>query len=462
MTADRGLDRRRHPSMRTRLLGMLTGSMLVILSVFGTALYLLARHFDRDEHDRAIRQDIGTVIRLLQAEPMIQTALPATQKLLSYDSDGQAFFAIDSRRLGNLSGDPRLPLPERLPAVGAGPQLYDAAIEGTAVRAAVARIVPGYAADDVLTVVWAESLEGEQRRARSLLADIVLLTTSLAAAILALAWLGVNAGLRQIEPLTARIASRQSDLGPVTRDDVPREILPLSRTIDALFARLQSALTAQERFLADAAHQLRTPLAGIQLNADHALQEMDPAASREALSQIRELATRAGRLAGQLVALSRVDSPVAAAPQATAIDLAAVTREVVAARIGDASRAGVDLGYRGPEAGPRIVADKLLLYEALDNLVDNALRYAGSGATVTACVDDRPGNCGAWIEDNGPGVAEVDLPRLGDRFFRPADSRPGGSGLGLAIVRGIASQLGAEFQVARLAERGLRAGLLFP
>ncbi len=309
----------------------------------------------------------------------------------------------------------------------------------------------------------AENLRDRHNQARQILLLTVPLQTLLILCVMSLVWLGVTRGLRILQPLTDRLAAREHELAPISGSDVPSEILPLTRTIDALFERLRAVLSLQERFIADAAHQLRTPLAGLQLHVEKALADPSPAAVKDALTHIHQLTQRTARTSNQLLALTRAQSPWHDNATFVPVDLGKVTPEWIGYRVHDALKTGIDLGYQGPGDPAIVLGDPETLQELLDNLIDNALRYAGHGARVTVSVLPLPdGGVALQVEDNGPGVPAEMASRLGERFFRVPGSSEGGTGLGLAIVQQVAAQHRAIVAFGAAAPQGLRITLQFP
>jgi two-component system sensor histidine kinase TctE len=273
----------------------------------------------------------------------------------------------------------------------------------------------------------------------------------------------VSTGLRQLEPLTNQLANREHDLAPIGDAEVPVEILPLTRTIDGLFARLRGMLALHERFIADAAHQLRTPLAGLSVHAERAQASNDPATIKDALDHIQRLIRRANRTSSQLLALTRAQTAEHEAGDTERLDLALVIPELVGQRVHEALAADIDLGYDGP-AGPLwIEGDRHRLQEMLDNLIDNGLRYAGRGSLMTVSLERESNAICLAVEDNGPGVPHAWIERLGERFFRVPGSEEQGSGLGLAIVQRIAEWHNARVRYrSGSSGRGLRVEIAFP
>jgi two-component system sensor histidine kinase TctE len=230
----------------------------------------------------------------------------------------------------------------------------------------------------------------------------------------------------------------------------------IAATLNQLLTTLRRSLGQEKRFLNDAAHQLRTPLAGLISQTELAMQETDPAALRERLNKVRTGAVRSAHLVNQLLALARTEAEVTLLP----LDAAALAREVAREWTPRAVAAGVDLGFEGLDT-MTIAADKLLLREALSNLIDNAIRYAGRGSTVTLRATQTDNANVLEVEDNGPGLTEADTAHVFERFWRASDL-PGGCGLGLAIVAEIAQRHKGLAAVARVMPRGLRVGLELP
>ncbi|MBN8726864.1 MAG: sensor histidine kinase N-terminal domain-containing protein [Xanthomonadales bacterium] len=450
--------RMRPPSLRRRLLTILAAPMALAWLASGVLIYVLALHYANLNYDRSLRQGAVALEHMIRSEAGQRELSPQARILMEYDTTNPGFYAVRSLRHGMLASNLDLPTPDPLPPVGAAPQMFSVEVGRRPLRMA-ALTAPAADPDDEIVVAVAETLHERRALAREILVGTLPIVLLLIATVLALVWMAVSRGLRLLDPLTAQIAARPAhDLSPLDPSVVPIEIRPLTRTIDALFARLRQTLELQERFIADAAHQLRTPLAGLRLQAERALADPRPESVRAALAHVERLSAGAGRAAGQLLALARAsaDEPGQAVPA----DLAQLARGYVAERAPDALARGIDLGYEGLLAGAIVHGDPVMLREALVNLVDNALVHAGHGGTVTVSVMHDDG-IELAVEDSGSGVAEEWWPRLGERFFRPPGSTREGSGLGLAIVRRIAERHDAGVAFGRGREAGLRVGLRF-
>ena len=241
------------------------------------------------------------------------------------------------------------------------------------------------------------------------------------------------------------------------------ELRPVADTINRFAAQLKAHSEPQRRFIADAAHQLRTPLAGLSVHAERAENSSDPDTIADALHHIQRLIQRANRTSSQLLALTRAQTTEHEAGDSEPLDLATLVPELVGLRVHEALAVDIDLGYDGP-AGPLwIDGDRHRLQEMLDNLIDNGLRYAGNGALMTVMLSREANDICLAVEDNGPGVPPAWIERLGERFFRVPGCDEEGSGLGLAIVQRIAEWHNAKVRYfATSGKGGLRVEIIFP
>jgi two-component system sensor histidine kinase TctE len=452
----------RPPSLRRRLLLFLLVPMAVLLVLDALITYGVALDYSNRVHDSDLSNDALTLAQMLQSENLNGELSPQARFLLEYDPDGHNYFTVTSSKRGRLAGNGEFThIPP--PALYSPPALYNSRLGRHSLRAAAVSITAPRDPHDVITVTVAETLQDRHQKAREILLLAVPLQTLLILGVLSLVWFGVSYGLRVLNPLTRRLASREHELTPIGDVDVPQEILPLTRTIDALFERLRGVLALQERFIADAAHQLRTPLAGLSLHVERALSDQRPETVRDALEHIRQLTLRSARTSAQLLAMTRAQSPLGAPETHVPVELTRLIPEAVSLRVHEALQAGIDLGYHDEGTPLFVLGDAASLQELLDNLIDNCLRYAGRGSTVTVSVLAQPGGgVSLRVEDDGPGVPADLLPRLGERFFRAPGSCESGSGLGLAIVQRIAERHRAILRFQRAAQHGLSVEVQFP
>lgn len=451
------------PSLRRRLLLVLLIPVGVLLVLDALLTYAVALTYSNHVHDRDLSDDAITLATMLADNQLGGELTAQARFLLAYDPDGISYYSVSSTEHGLLVDNGRLPVPERVPAIGKGPLLSDMQLANRPLRAATIRVPAHDSPRDSLIVTVAETLHDRHEQAREILLMAIGMQALLITGVLSLVWLGVSRGLRVLDPLTARLAARTHELTPIDGPDVPQEIRPLTHTIDALFARLRNMLALHDRFIADAAHQLRTPLAGLSLHVEHALADPRPPTVADALGHIQRLARRAARTTTQLLALTRAQAAPPDIGELKPINLAQLIPEAVSQRVPEALRAHVDLGYDGGKQAVLVMGDETSLQDLLDNLIDNAVRYAGPGSSVTVSLQARAdGGASVTVEDDGPGVLPELLPRLSERFFRAGGSDEDGSGLGLAIVQRIADRHHAAV-VYRLADpSGLRVEIHFP
>lgn len=256
-------------------------------------------------------------------------------------------------------------------------------------------------------------------------------------------WWVVSASLQPVARVRSQVASRQADdLSPVSENGLPDEVRPLVHELNLLFGRVKTAFEAQQHFVADAAHELRTPLAALRLQAQSLDRADNPEARRVAVARLTAGIDRATRLVEQLLVLARQEATAAEGAVSRPVDLADLARRTVADLAGVAAAKGVDLGVL--QADPATVDGQgEALQILLRNLVDNAVKYTPAGGTADISVVHDGGQVLVQVEDSGPGIPPDERERVFDRFYRVPGSEAAGSGLGLAIIKAIAERHGA-------------------
>jgi two-component system, OmpR family, sensor histidine kinase TctE len=282
-------------------------------------------------------------------------------------------------------------------------------------------------------------------------------------ATLVLVWVGIQLGLRPVRKLRDEIAQRSPlDLRPIVESSVPREIAPVVVTLNRLFATMRSSTQSQQQFIANTAHQLRTPIAGMQAQLDVLIAEPKAAPVVDRLHTIREGIRQLSHSANQLLTLARADPGANITTKTESVDLRALTTEVVAKFIDRALQLNIDLGVEIPEL-VSIDGNASLLDDLLSNLVDNALKYTPAGGSVTVSAGMSQSKRFLAVEDTGLGIPEADRQRVRQRFYRLPNSPGHGSGLGLAIVDEIAHLFGGTMSIAPgAAGNGTRIVVQFP
>ena len=276
-------------------------------------------------------------------------------------------------------------------------------------------------------------------------------------------WWVVSGSLEPVARVRSQVASRQADdLSPVSESGLPDEVRPLVHELNLLFGRVRTAFDAQQNFVADAAHELRTPLAALRLQAQSLDRAADPEARKVAVSRLTAGIDRATRLVEQLLVLARQEASAANGAATRPVDLAELARRTVGDLAGLAGAKEVDLGLQ--HADPvSIVGQPDALHILLRNLVENGVKYTPSGGTVDIAVRQEKDAAVVSVEDSGPGIPPEERERVFDRFYRVPGSDAAGSGLGLAIIKAIAERHGAQLHLDK-SERlgGLAATVRFP
>jgi two-component system OmpR family sensor kinase len=273
-------------------------------------------------------------------------------------------------------------------------------------------------------------------------------------------WWVVSGSLEPVARVRKQVASRQADdLSPVSEAGLPDEVRPLVHELNLLFGRVRTAFDAQQNFVADAAHELRTPLAALKLQVQSLERADSPDARGVAVGRLTAGIERATRLVEQLLVLARQESN--AAPLQP-VDMAGMAKRAVADLIGVAQAKSIDLGLQRADAG--VVEgqpDSLMIL--MRNLVDNAIKYTPAGGTVDVSVQAQQGEVVVVVEDSGPGIPPAERERVFDRFYRVAGSEAAGSGLGLAIIKSIAERHGATLALGESVRlKGLEVTVRFP
>jgi two-component system OmpR family sensor kinase len=271
-------------------------------------------------------------------------------------------------------------------------------------------------------------------------------------------WWVVSGSLEPVARVRSQVASRQADdLSPVSDTGLPDEVRPLVQELNLLFGRVKTAFDAQQTFVADAAHELRTPLAALRLQAQSLDRAESPEARKLAVSRLTAGIDRATRLVEQLLVLARQEATAAGGAATRPVDLAELARRTVADLAGVAAAKGVDVGVQQADAAT-VEGQPDALQILLRNLVDNAIKYTPSGGTADISVRNEVVEGAAQVtvtvEDSGPGIPPEERERVFDRFYRVAGSEAAGSGLGLAIIKAIAERHGASLALGQSARLG--------
>ncbi|MDR5866975.1 sensor histidine kinase [Halomonas koreensis] len=450
----------RRDSLYRRLLTWLLLPLLALGGLMVLQAWLDARRTADRAHDRLLEAATLAIAEQVQWQDdrLWLDLPPAALEMLATDAEERVFYALFDARGRFVTGNAALPPAPEGPAAGDALRYADLEHRGLDLRLGVrgARL-EDWRRGERFEVRVAHTREGRERLAAELLRANLAYILGMAALAAALLVLAIRAALAPLTRLRRAIRARDPRTLAPLELPLPRELAELREALNELLARMRRVRANQERFIGDASHQLRTPLAGLTARAELALRQEDPDRWREALETIHAGGTRISRLAVQLLSLTRLNNPEYH-PEFARLDLNALARETVRLHWAGCHRDGVDLGVETPATSPAIQGLDWQLEEALGNLIDNARRYGARRITVRVRTEPTI----LEVEDDGPGIpAERRLLML--RPFHRGSDDPDGSGLGLAIVDGIARTHGARLFLEDAADgRGLRIGLHFP
>ena len=454
-------------SLFGEILDWMLAPLLLLWPMSIAITYLVAKSIANQPFDDALEDRVtvlGQQIRTVDGRAAGQLAPPARDILRADDVDS-VYFLLVGPDGAILDGDRDLPRPKMMNggderARSGAVEFRNDSIHGVPIRVAYTyvnldplheRKLNPPEAPPLALVQVAETLDKRAHLANEIIKGVILPQFIILPVILGLVWFALSRGLSPLAELQQRIRARpQDDLSPIDPRQVPEEISPLVGSFNDMLERLGETVEMQKRFIADAAHQMKTPLAGMRMQSELALRQVDPLEIHRSLEQLAKSSESATRLVNQLLALARAENQPQAGLAFDAIDLPRLARETVQDWVQASFASRIDLGFEPPEPdeAPILIAGQpLMLREMLSNLIDNALRYTPSEGSVTVRVRRDGEHALLEIEDTGPGIAPPERERVFERFYRILGSNTQGSGLGLAIVREIAHQHGAEIDI---------------
>jgi two-component system sensor histidine kinase TctE len=438
--------RRRAPTLTRALLGWLLIPLFILLGVSAFTTYRNASHLAQTERDLVLEEITDDLKELasvaLENNRKIDPSDSLSFSLLIRDARDQRYFAIYDASGTLLAGD------RRLTRIGTGfssdkhAMFGNLTLDGRKLRRAAIKAIKGSQEDlPGFEIQVAETTVRRDRLTLHLLRGVLVPQAFVLLLSIPLIWFGVSRGLRPLEELRRRITHRSAqDLDAIPLDDAPRELLPVVGALNDLLSRVGAGQTEQRRFTADAAHQIKTPLAVLTAEIDLALSDTTCPCARPTLDRLEKATSRLAHLVSQLLALAH--SEANESKTHVLFDLSELAREVTGEFVAAAASRRIDLGFEGIDQAIPVRGNVILVKEALKNLVDNALKFTPEGGTVTTSVRASPPVFA--VADSGPGIPEAELPLIFRRFHRaPDSSTTEGSGLGLAIVQEVARKHGA-------------------
>ncbi len=473
-------------SLVRQLLLWLLLPQLVLWMAGGVATYRFAAGYANQAIDASLLQAGRSLARQLKpiGNGLLIDFPRAAQDVLEADPTDRQLYMVSSPPGQFILGNQSLPLPpvqdQQNDILLNAPYFYDGTmpVNGRAALHAptgqALRLVGIYlrfgedaAKPQTMLVQVARSSANREELARRILVDMLLPMSSLVLLMTLIVWLGIRAGLSPLARLRQQVEGRApTDLAPLQLASAPRELWSLATAINTLLSAVQNTVATQKRFIGDAAHQLRTPLAGLKSQTEIALQLTTDPELRARLQRVHDSATRSAHLVNQLLTLARAEPESVMAHDRKRFDLQRMAQTLTAEWVPRALRAHIDLGLDDSATAPVwIEANELLVREALTNLIDNALHYAGTGSQVTVRVSAESAHTTPHallqVSDTGPGLTPAERERVFERFVRASDVGQG-CGLGLAIVKEIVERHQGEVQLDEVLPHGLCVSIRWP
>jgi two-component system sensor histidine kinase TctE len=449
-------------SLKAEMLFRLIIPLILFVILDGILSYFVTLHYVDEAYDRWLLDSAESLIQEIKVrEGKVSIDLPdVALEIFKWDEGDKTYFKITSSTNEVLAGDQSVPEPKKLKTDWSKPIFFNDKMYGESVRI-VSMLITIDASSTKAYIHVAETLN--KRRAMmidTLLADVIpqiilILLTSI------YLLTGLTKGLKPLHLLANKIAQRSSrDLSPIPEQLVFLEVRTLTNTINELLEAHTQAIANQQRFIANAAHQLRTPLAGLKLQAERALREKDIAAMKPALQQIQNSADRMSHLTTQLLVLAKSEL-INGTYELVPVNLHQLAKHVCMEWVPKALNKGMKLAFESLDDELYVQGDEVLLRELLINLIDNAMNYSGINGNIIVKLNSNPSPC-LTVEDDGVGIPESETNKIFERFYRIPSSTGNGCGLGLAIVKEIADLHNARIQLKKSEfKSGTRIDLIF-
>jgi two-component system sensor histidine kinase TctE len=441
-------------SLKTEILFRLIIPLICFVAIESVLSYFVTLHYVNETYDRWLLDSARSLTQEIKVKDgKIRVELPpAALEIFKWDEFDKTFFKIISSEQGMIVGDSFVPESFDPGANWSHPVFFEDEVRGEPVRVVSMLIIRNETPEKIFVHVAETVNKRRYMMIDILLADLVpQLILTLFTGIYLLR--GLKRGLKPLHTLADEIAQRSPrDLSPIAETHVFLEVRTLTDTINDLLARLSAAIAAQQRFVANAAHQLRTPLAGLKLQAERALREQDLPAMKPALQQMQNSADRASHTITQLLVLAK-SGPIDGMNELKPVNLDALVKDTCMDWAPKALQREIELSFEGPKQPVYVRGDEVLLRELLGNLLDNAIVYGKEHGNIIVKLKHFP-TPSLIVEDDGPGIPDLERDKIFERFYRIPGSLGNGCGLGLAIVKEIADLHKARLELSRISAAG--------
>lgn len=449
-------------SLRKAILQRLLFPLILFISCETILSYYVTLHYVNETYDHWLLDSASSLaqeIKIRHAKVLVELPDSALE-IVRWDERDKTFFKIFSESKGLLAGDSFVPEPNSSSDFSK-PVFFSANIEQEPVRVVVLRVQRADIEDTFYVHVAETLIKRHTMMTDILLADLIpqfLMIIFVSGFLMT----GLGKGLQPLKMLADEISKRSThDLSPIADTNIVIEVKTLTDTINGLFTQLSAAIAGQQRFVANAAHQLRTPLAGFLVQVERALREENMTGIKPALTQMQKSAERLSHTVNQLLVLAKTE-PVDSMTDFQPLNLYELVKNTCMEWAPKASSRRMELGFESSAENILIQGDETLLREMLSNLLDNAISYGNPDGHISVELNDNP-YPSVTIEDDGRGIPDNEIDKVFERFYRVPGSPGNGCGLGLAIVKEIASLHNIKLELGRVnRSSGTRIILSFP
>ena len=445
-------------SLFAEILDWMLAPLLLVWPLTIVLTYGVAEGLSQTPFDRVLDDQVQALSRQVKWESNVSFVnLPsAARNMLRADDTDEIFFQVRNLKNRIIAGDPDLTTPDETDSKRLQVVLFRTEeLAGKKIRIAHMWVAPPDS--DATESSWvlvqvAETLGKRTQLATEIIKGMILPQFIVLPISVLLVWFGLSRGIKPLNTLQRRIQQRKpDDMSPIPLSQVPEEMAPVVMSFNNLLLRLEHNVQVQKRFVADAAHQLKTPLAGLRMQAELAHSSSNEAERLKSLDNITRGTHQATRLVNQLLALARAEAQSAQPPSESLskvrLDLSELVRDVTLEWIDDALAQGHDLGLEA-EQPAIMMGNHVLLREMVKNLIDNALTYTPTPGTITVRVTQDDTHTTLEVEDTGPGIAPAERELVLQPFYRVLGTGKDGSGLGLAIAQHTAAQHASQVQLS--------------
>lgn len=451
-------------SLRKRLMLWLLPPLLLLSVAWAWGVYAVILHFANIAYDRSLEDSAQTLAGQISVrDDGVDVDLPhAARAMLEFDQIDTIYYSVSDQRGARLTGNATIPRAVEPGLCITQTCFYNTSLNGKSVRVAQYSLATGNLSAPLIVRV-AETMHKREMLAREVLAFVLMPQGLFVTGIVALIWFGIGRGMRPLRRIRDAVSRRTfDDLSHIEIADMPAELQEHTAVINDLMSRLRQAIDMKKRFIADATHQLRTPITVLRTQAELAMRIRDHDELKASVVWFDAATTRLVRLANQLLSLSLAESRAIGPRQFEVLDFVELAEDVIAELVPLALQKNLEVAVESTSASLQVMGHSQFLKEMMANLIDNAVRYTKPGGKIDISIAGASGCVTFTVADNGPGIPAEERAHVLLPFYRSADAPGGGCGLGLTIASEIAAMHGGDVTISDARTCGTTVIVSFP